>query len=521
MDIKDYANVLWRRKWIVILTTIAALVVAVVGTRLIKPTYEASTTIRVATSASGTLGATAANVSNQLVNTAAQIASSRPMLDQLTTQLNLKNTPVITSAVIPQTELIKITVGYSDPQTAAKVANTLADMLIARSNELYTGGKVSSLDILATQVAQYKADLDQTRAAYGILAASTPPAPDKVAAALDALQLKDRNYSALLLEYDNAVLQQQVRANMMTVVEPAVPPESPTAPQATYNYLIGLVLGLFLGIVLAFLAESFDPTLYTTKQVESAGVLNVVGKIPRAAKENLRMSPADTSALAESFRSLAAGIVGSSQKHPPQVLLITSAEPQQGKSTATANLAKALAEQGMHVVAVDCDVRRPKLHELFGLPNETGLSDILENKSELKAELRHPADCISVLTSGAPLANPSQLLGSPKMANVLNDLRKQFDFVLLDTPAVLAVSDTPVMIQNAELTQNIDAFLLMVRQAHAQRDPVQSASKLIKRFADGSAGIVLDEADDAPGSTYYRTAAQPKSRLEPEHPRAE
>lgn len=510
MSIKDYFDVLWRRKWIVVLTTVAALVVAVVGTQVVKPTYEASTTIRVATSANGTLGATATSVSNQLVNTAAQIAASRPMLDQLITRLNLKDEPVITSAVIPQTELIKITVTYSDPKTAAQIANTLADTLIAQSNQLYTGGKVSSLDLLATQVAQYKTDLDQTRAAYGILAALTPPAPNRVTAALDSLQLKERNYEALLLEYNNAVMQQQVRSNMITVVEAAVPPDSPTTPQATYNYLIGLVLGLFFGIVLAFLVESFDPTLYTTKQVENAAAINIIARIPKAPKGEVRMLPNATSAAAEAYRSLATSIIGASQQHPERVVLITSAEPLQGKSTATANLATALAERGMNVAAVDCDMRRPRLHELFNVPNETGLANVLENKTDLKNALLHPAECISVLTSGERPENPSQLLSSPNMARVVNDLRQQFDFLLLDTPALLAVSDTQAIMQNAELAQHLDAFFVVVRQAHAQHNPVEAASKLVKKFADGSAGIILDEAENLPGYSYYHANTQPK-----------
>ena len=510
MDIKDYFNVLWRRRWIVILTTAAALVVAIVGTRIVKPTYQASTTVRVATSASGTLGATAANVANQLVNTAAQIAASRPMMDQLMTRLNLKDEPVITSVVIPQTELIKITVSYSDPRTAAKIANTLGDMLIARSNELYTGGNISSLDVLGTQVAQYKADLDQTRSAYGILVALTPPAPDRVAAALDALQLKDRNYEALLSQYNNAVMQQQVRSNMITVVEAAIPPDSPTTPQATYNYLIGLVLGLFFGIVLAFLVESFDPTLYTTKQVENTAAMQIIAAIPKAPKGEARILPNVTTSVAEAYRSLATSILGTSQQHPERVLLITSAEPLQGKSTATANLATALAERGMNVAAVDCDMRRPALHELFGLPNESGLANVLENAMDLQDALRHPADCISVLPSGYQPANPSQLLSSPKMAKIVNDLCQQFDFVLLDTPALLAVSDTQALMQNAELAPQLDAFFVVVRLAHAQHNPVEAASKLVKKFAHGRATILLDEADNLPGYRYYRTHVQPK-----------
>jgi capsular exopolysaccharide synthesis family protein len=517
MDLKDNFNVLWRRKWIVILTTIAALAVAIGGTQLIKPTYETSTTVRVAAAASGPLGATAASVSNQLINTAAQIAVSQPMREQVAAKLQLKQQPVITAEVIPQTELIKITVQYSNPQTAAQIANTLADMLITQSNELYLGGKVTVQDVLAEQLAQYKADMDAAQKAYDALLVANPTAPAKVAAALDALQLKQRSYESLLLEYDNALLQKQVRASMMTVVERAVAPGAPIAPQRTYNYLIGLVLGLFFGIVLAFVAENFDPTLQTSKQVENATALDIVARIPRTSKRNATMTRDASSGLAEAYRSLASTLIGDDVRRAERLILLTSAEPQQGKTTATANLAIALAEHGMNVVVVDCDMRRPELQEMFDIPNEIGLSEVLMGKADLKKELRHPADWISVLTSGSQPANASHLLGSSKMAEVVDTLRQEFDFVLLDTPALLAVSDTRALVQNSGVSQHVQAALLVVRQGHAQRDAVQAAAKFMKRFGEHGAGIVLNGTGNMPGFAYYRTRRMRNADISPSY----
>lgn len=510
MDIKDYFTILWRRKWIVLLTTLAALVIAVVGTRMMTPVYQASTIVRVAASASGPLTTSGISYSNQLINTAAQIVSSRPMRDQVMSRLGLKQAPVVLASVIEGTELIKITVEYSNPQTAARVANTLADMLIAASNQLYTGGNVSSQEILAQQLADYKTDVDKTRQQYETLIALTPPAPDRAAVTLDILQLKERNYQTLLLQYNDAALQQQVRSSMMTVVESAVPPSAAIQPQPMYNYLLGFVLGLFVGIALAFIIEGFDPSIHSGKDAEKATGLPILAKLPKVAKSQVLMLPNDTTSLAEASRNLAANIILADQQHPEKVLLIMSGEPAQGKSTVTANLATALAEYGRNVVAVDCDMRHPRLHELFGLANDTGLGNILNGESDLKTVLRQAAGGLNVVTSGVLTSNPSQALGSPTMAKVVSGLRQQFDFVLLDTPALLGVSDIPAMMQNADLADSVDAFILVVRQEHAQLGPIQEAGAFIKKFGDKRSGLVLDEAGTPAAFSYYRTDKLPK-----------
>lgn len=506
MDIKDYLAVLWRRKWIVVVTTAVAVAAAAAGTRLMRPVYQATTTLRVAASAGGSLNYTASTYSSQLLNTTAQIASSRPMLDELVTRLKLVEPPVVTAVVVPSTELIKITVEYSNPVTVALIANTLADMLIIQSNQLYTGGQVPVQDFLAQQVAEYKADLDRTRREYDMLLAATPTAPEQLALTLDTLQLKERTYESLLLQYNEALLQEEVRSNMMTVVEKAIPPEAPARPQILYNYSVGLVLGLLVGVVLAFTVENFDPTLHGIEEVERAADLPVMAEIPTAAPGKLRISPGDTTPLAEGFRNLATHVILSDRERHRPVWLIMSAEPQQGKSMVASNLAIALVEYGKNIVLVDCDMRRPRLHDLFDLPNDTGLSDILADASDIKTELRHPFKHISVITSGKRPLNPSLLLSSPHMVELIRDLRREFDFVLLDTPSWLVVPDTSAIVQNPELAENLDALLLVVRRSHAARDPVQAACKFVSRFPDKRGGIVLTQARSS--SAYYHYVPQ-------------
>lgn len=521
MEFKDYLQILWRRKWIVVVTTLAAVVSVAVISSIVRPVYQASATLRVAASAGGALNYTASTYSNQLIKTTAQIATSRPLLQQLVTRFGLPATPVVTAEVIPSTELIKITVEDSDPQMAAKIANALVDTLIAQSNELYIGGKLNLQQALATQLTEAEADLKTTREEYDALVAATPPAPEKANMALEILLLKQRNYETLRQQYNEALFQQEIRTNMMTVVEPAVPPRSPTGTSTTYKYLLGLALGLFGGIALAFIIESLDPTLYRIKDIEAIAGWPVLAKIPKSSGPEIRMCTDDTSPLAEAFRNMALSIQMLEPKKSRKTILILGAEPKQGKSTIVHNLAVALAESDKHVVAVDCDMRLPKLHELFNVVNQTGLREILERYDATENQPLNQSKGVSIITSGSQPINPSHLLGTAQLAALIKKLEKQFDYVLLDTPALLAVSDTTAIFENAELMEHVDAFILVVRQSHARRDAVQAAKDLLKAFPDKTTRVVINSSTEQTGSHYYLAGHKSAARLIPETVQAE
>jgi capsular exopolysaccharide synthesis family protein len=273
-------------------------------------------------------------------------------------------------------------------------------------------------------------------------------------------------------------------------------------------------LGLFGGLLLAFIVESLDATLNNVKSIETAAALPVLAKIPRASKKEVQMAANDNSALAEAFRNLALSLLMLNQQKNKKILLIIGAEPKQGKSTVVHNLAIALAEYGKNVVVVDCDMRLPKIHELFNIANDYGLKDVIEKAGEAENQLAKPVPCVSVLTSGSCPVNPSQLLGSSHMAKIVKTLHQQFDYILLDTPALLAVSDTKAIVENVEIVKNVDAFILVVRQSHAKRETVKLAGNFLKSIPDKYACVVINHSDNTASYSYYRSVQKNVKQIE-------
>ncbi|MBE0681832.1 MAG: hypothetical protein IH589_07935 [Anaerolineales bacterium] len=260
MELKQYFEILWRRKWVILLTFFVTITTVIVGTNLITPVYQTSAILRIATSASGQLNYSEYTYAERLMNTYAEVATSRPVLDELMVRLKLKELPNITAEVIPNTELIKITVEDEIPQLAANVANTLAEILYSQGNQLYSGSDVNSAEVLGEQVSQVQADLDKWRKEYGKLIVQTPAYPERISTTDQMIQMEQQIYIRLLDQYEQAVLRETLRANMVTVIETAVVPQKPSEPRVALNYALGSVIGLIGGLGLAFLFENLGGT---------------------------------------------------------------------------------------------------------------------------------------------------------------------------------------------------------------------------------------------------------------------
>jgi len=503
MELRNYISLLWRRKWIIITTTIVTIAVVGVGTRYITPVYQASATLRIAVSAGGSLTYSDYMYADRLMNTYVEIATSQPVVEELVKRLGLTEPPILKVEIVPNTELIKITVEDINPDRAALVANTVVDILTGQSSRLYTGGGKILTEVLDEQMAQIKTDVDETRLEYEKLILQTPPAVEKIDATGQLLQLKQSNYATLLAQYEQARFREEIQAGMITVFEKAIVPQAPFRPRLALNIALGVVVGLVGGLGLALIFENLDTTLYTTEEIETTTKLTVLARIPKIHKKQIRILQNQFSPAEEAFRNLATQIQQINCDQLKKVLLVISAEPSQGKSLVVSYLAISLAEFGKNVVAIDCDTRIPRLHSLFQLSNESGLKDVLEQKVKLeKAIQKSSYDGVSVLTSGSPLAHPSQMLGSLQMTRLIGNLSQKFDYVLLDSPALLAVADTSV------LAPNVDGFLLVVRRAHARRQAVLEVSNFLMRAQDKFIGLIVNQVDTTSSYGYYKYRRQ-------------
>ena len=259
----------------------------------------------------------------------------------------------------------------------------------------------------------------------------------------------------------------------VVVEQQASIPAYPVVPRIPRNIAIGLVLGLALGIGLAVLRDILDNTVKSRETLEHIAGTGIVGSIPLG--KELRKQPAisfdnDNSAIAEAFRKLRTNLQFLAVDNPPRVIIFTSSLPSEGKSTTAINTALALAEAEHKVVLVDGDMRRPSLHKYLDLVQPVGFSTVLSGGARLDEALqktRFPG--LTVLTSGAVPPNPSELLGSQSARKLLNELRAQFDYVIVDSTPLLAVTDAAILAAAA------DGVLIMARFGRTRREQLTHA----------------------------------------------
>lgn len=235
----------------------------------------------------------------------------------------------------------------------------------------------------------------------------------------------------------------------ITVVEPATTPQTPSTPNWPLNLIAGLFAGFALGLAIAVLRQALDTRLRSIHDLEQATDAPVLGGIPRApaaAKRGLILQSAPHSPLAEPFRSLRTNLQFLNVEDGPRSFVISSAGSSEGKSTLAANLALSIAETGQRVALVDGDLRAPRIGQLLDLEDATGLTDVLIGRVTLADALQRYGDNeLFALPAGPIPPNPSELLGSAMMDNVLAALTEYFDYVLIDSPPIALVTDAAVL----------------------------------------------------------------------------
>ncbi|TLM76509.1 MAG: polysaccharide biosynthesis tyrosine autokinase, partial [Actinobacteria bacterium] len=327
-----------------------------------------------------------------------------------------------------QTNMIVITVTASSPEKAALIANSLAEEYVSWSQQL----KRRSLKEAADEV-QRRLDVaqDQILALGKKIQASGKS--DELAA---ELQLVTGTYTTLADKLEQLRINQQLESGAGVVVEPAVPESKAVSPKPVKNGVLGLAVGLVFGLGMAFLSEYLDNTIKSTDEAERVYGAPVLGTIPvdsieKSDRRRLVITEAPGSATAEAYRVLRNSLDFINFQHDMKTIVITSAAPGEGKSTVAANLAAALANAGKKVVLMSVDFRRPTTQQFFRVNNMIGLSDVLLGTHSLKAALQRPGDSqLLVLTAGKMPPNPSELLGSVKMQEVVNSLEEWAEWVI-------------------------------------------------------------------------------------------
>jgi polysaccharide biosynthesis transport protein len=310
-------------------------------------------------------------------------------------------------------------------------------------------------------------------------------------------------FQSLLSRSKETGLESELKTTGVKIVERAEVPRSPASPNRPRNYRLAFLVGLAMGIGLALLFEHADNTVKTPEDLKQLG-LPFLGMVPnveaRPGAPAVR-SPAlkhPEGAVAEAYRVLRTNLLFSTAADGSRALLVTSPNPGEGKTTTAANLAGSLAQNGAKVLVVDADLRRPTLHQHFGIQRAPGLSDLIVGKYQ-------PSDVVQgsrirgvhVIPCGYVPPNPAELLGSPTMREIVKALKTRYDWVIIDTPPILAMADTPV------LCPHVDGVVLVVAAEMSGRPALQRALDQITSAGGKLMGVVLNKVDLRRNSYYY------------------
>jgi capsular exopolysaccharide synthesis family protein len=293
------------------------------------------------------------------------------------------------------------------------------------------------------------------------------------------------------------------RTGSVSVVEPAVTPTTPVKPQVTLNVLLGVIAGLLMAGGLVLLMEYLDDTVKSEQDVERVAGLTTLGMVVRFGRKESRQPMGgygSRSPAAEAYRAIRTSIQFAIMDRRGQVLLVTSPNAGDGKSTTAANLAVTMASAGKRVILVDADLRKPTLHQVFNLENRVGLTSALLSGNGTRSYIQPSGfDNLSVLASGPLPPNPSELLSSPRMRDLVEALRRETDMVVVDSPPALVVTDATL------LSALADGTILVAESGHTRSAALRQAVDGLSRATDRLLGVVLNKMGrrGRPGYYYY------------------
>lgn len=501
MEIRDFLDALWRRKWLIVVTTVICIAVAVIGSFVVRPTYNASALIRVSSAPNPLIDRADVQYVSVLMNTYTIMARSWPLYQSVIDKLQLNLRPsqlndMVEARVIADTEIIRITVSDSDPNRASDITNEIANMLISQTNSTSAGGQSAS-EAIKTLLDQIQTELVDLQTEYNRLLTTTPTDTAKIAETSRQSVIKQKTYETLLEQYDQTRLQETMRINAITLIEPATAPISPTSPRRNLNMALGAILGLLGGVGLVLLLNNMDRRVYTAHQAQSIFNLPVVAEIYNSHADNKQDFSELSQEQREAYRRLRVNILGLQSNAPMKTILVASAEANEGKSTIVANLALSFAQLNLRVLVIDFNMRDPMQDTLFDLKNEKGLSGVLQKRITATEALQQTrSKNLKVMTSGKIPEDPAGLLSSPQVEQMLHELEPKFDIILMDTPGLLAVVDAAVIAPLA------DGVVHVVRCGQSRSDAIKMTLAQITEVQGRQVGLIVNDAPNRKSIAY-------------------
>jgi polysaccharide biosynthesis transport protein len=410
-----------------------------------------------------------------------QIMSAEQNIDDLSKKYGKKH-----PSMMKAEEELKILLQKKNQEINRIIASIKNEYELARANESSLRGAVSNTRTEAI-------NLNEKYVQYGVLAREA--------------ETNKQLYDALMKGVKEQSVTGELQNVRIWVIEKAKKPGAPVKPKKLMNVLLGLVVGLFGGVGLAFFFEYLDNTIKSPEEIESKLGVPVLGIVPvmESAEENIEeiIMKEPQNVIAESYKTLRTAIMLSSANRPPKNILITSMGPEEGKTVTSVNLSLTIARSGYSVLLIDGDLRKPRVHTIFGLNNLSGLSTFLAGATnDIETVFKQPATNLTVIPSGPPPPNPSELLGSGRMNELMRILNDKFDVIIWDSPPLMTVTDSLI------LSKILDGTIIVTRAGKTTYEVVRRGIRTMKGRRAGDMeshvlGIVINALDIKKSDYYY------------------
>ncbi len=478
LTLHDYLNLLRRRAWVVALVLIATIAAALAYSALKTPLYRSSAKILINQNTTANIFDPVSGVpvsyAVRLGQNEVQLLRSELVGDEAEGRLGFDAREDVSVSIQTNADVLIVSGVSEDPAQAQLVAQTFAESYIDVRREQYISERLDTAAKLLDRIGEIDVQIQAADAATDI-------------ARLEALR------SDLADSFDRlSITADLADAASARIIDSAPRPTVPFEPRTTRNLALGGVLGLMMGVGAALLLESLDRSVKTRQAIEKA-----TPGVPALALLPSLQSPDGVVTIdrpngveAEAFRSLRAALEFAEVDRKIQVIQVTSPSAAAGKTTVAANLAVVMAQSGHRVVVVDADLRRPRLHALFGAAQVPGLTSVVLGRTDL-ADSAVVLDTgngrLSVLPSGPVPPGPSELLGSDRAAKTFTKLREYADVVIIDCPPVLPVADALV------LSRYADATVLVANARLTKRDALEHSVDQLRQAGAPLIGTVLNQ----------------------------
>ena len=534
-DLKMYARLAWRWLWLVVLCAVIGGAAAFLVSLNMTPIYQAESKVMINEARTPT--ATNYNdilASERVARTYADLMKRDSVMAEAFVRLGLDPALVesqitaVTVSPVRDTQLVALTIEGPNPQLVAAVANTLPSVFVDELRKIQSGRFAESKASLSQQLDEMSRQVETTKLRLGELEQQRTAQEEMEYTQLtSALTQYQTSYANLLQSFETLRLTEAQSTDSVVLMEAAAAPTSPVRPRVLVNTLLAAVVGALAALGIVFLLEYLDDRVQTPEDLQRIAAVPVLGAIgvtpgTKNGKDASKESGKESSrgGTAEAFEEVgAAQLISVSDPRHPIVeayrrlrtnlqyynldstltsLLLTSAEAGEGKSSTSANLAVVMAQSGVRVILVDADLRKPRQHRIFGALRQPGLAEAL--RSGFTPDLLQPVAGVPnlrLLASGETVPNPAEVLGSQRMRQLFEQLRGEADFVIFDTPPLLAVTDAQIV------GHLVDGALLVINSQKTSAGAVHRALESLAQVNVPVMGAILNRMSSSGRSYYY------------------